>query len=192
MSNDSLFMGKTKPIEYAIILVEVREMDLLKIGQFIAELRKEKNLTQERFGEMLGVTNKTVSRWETGKYLPPADILMSMSKLFDVSINEILTGQRLADTEYKATAEKNLTEAVRQSSFDRKEKMDFFKKKWRKEHIAIMILIGIGAIAVFVIGMVLRSSLLGSMAVLVLVLGLGWRNNAMMSYVEKKVYGDKQ
>ena len=81
-------------------------MDIIKTGEFIAKLRKDKGLTQEQFGDKMGVTNKTVSRWETGKYLPPADVLLLMSELFDVSINELLTGQRLTDMEYKQTAEK--------------------------------------------------------------------------------------
>ncbi len=55
-------------------------MDLMKIGKFIAELRREKGFTQEQFGEKIGVTNKTVSRWETGKYLPPVDILIVISE----------------------------------------------------------------------------------------------------------------
>ena len=66
-------------------------MDLQLIGKFIAELRKEQELTQEQLGEKLGVTNKTVSRWETGAYLPPAEALLAMSDLFSVSINEILS-----------------------------------------------------------------------------------------------------
>lgn len=79
-------------------------MDLIQTGKFIAELRKEKGLTQEQFGEKIGVTNKTVSRWETGTYLPPADILLTMSELFDVSINELLSGQKLNEDEYKQAA----------------------------------------------------------------------------------------
>ena len=76
-------------------------MDLVQIGKFIAELRKEQNLTQEQLGEKVGVTNKTVSRWENGNYIPPADILLAMSQLFDVSVNEILSGKRLLAEEYK-------------------------------------------------------------------------------------------
>ena len=70
-------------------------MDLVQIGKFIAQLRKEHGFSQEKLGEMLGVTNKTISRWETGTYLPSAEMLLSMSKLFDVSINELLSGKRL-------------------------------------------------------------------------------------------------
>ena len=51
-------------------------MDLMKTGKFIADLRKEKGLTQEQLGEKIGVTNKTVSRWETGVYLPPAYVML--------------------------------------------------------------------------------------------------------------------
>jgi len=65
-------------------------VDLIQIGKFIAQLRKEQGLTQEQLGKKTGVTNKTVSRWETGTYLPPADALLAMSELFEVSINEIL------------------------------------------------------------------------------------------------------
>ena len=50
-------------------------MDTIKIGRFLKELRKENKLTQEQLGEKLGVTNKTVSRWETGTYLPPVECL---------------------------------------------------------------------------------------------------------------------
>ena len=51
-------------------------MDLVQIGKFIAQLRKERELSQEKLGEILGVTNKTISRWETGTYLPPAEMLL--------------------------------------------------------------------------------------------------------------------
>ena len=54
-------------------------MELTKIGQFIAELRKEHGYTQEQLGDKIGVTNKTISRWETGMYLPPADTLLMIS-----------------------------------------------------------------------------------------------------------------
>ena len=83
-------------LRIAIIIPEVTQLDLIKIGNFIAELRKKQKLTQEQLGEKLGVTNKTVSRWETGTYLPPAEALLAMSELFGVSINELLSGKRLS------------------------------------------------------------------------------------------------
>ena len=70
-------------------------MDLIRIGKFIAEMRKEQGLSQTQLGEKIGVTNKTVSRWETGMYLPPAEMLLSLSELFGVTVNEILDRNRL-------------------------------------------------------------------------------------------------
>lgn len=163
-------------------------MDIIKTGEFIAKLRKDKGLTQEQFGDKMGVTNKTVSRWETRKYLPPADILLLMSELFDVSINELLAGQRLSDDEYKQTADNNLTEALRSSSFTTKDKIDFFKKKWLKDHIFIMIVIGICILGVLAAGIILHNPILCSFSVILLLLGQIWRNNAMMAYVEKHIY----
>ena len=162
-------------------------MDIIKTGEFIAKLRKDKGLTQEQFGDKMGVTNKTVSRWETGKYLPPADILILMSELFDVSINELLAGQRLSDDEYKQTAEKNLTEVIR-SSFTTKDEIDFFKKKWLKDHIFIMIVIGICILGVLAAGIILQNPILCSFSVILLLFGHIWRYNTMRAYVEKHIY----
>jgi Helix-turn-helix. len=102
-------------------------MDPVAIGKFIAALRKEKGLTQEQFGEKMGVSNKTVSRWETGKYLPPAEVLQAMRDMFGISINEILSGKRLTEKEYRH-AKENLTQVIRSGSFSLKERIEFFRK----------------------------------------------------------------
>jgi len=163
-------------------------MDLIIIGKFISELRKEQKLTQEQLGEIIGVTNKTVSRWETGVYLPPADALMIMSKEFGVSINEILSGKRLTNEEYKETAEENLVKTIKNSSFSLKEKIDFYKKKWLKEHIAIMFMLGIFILAVTVAGILLKEYIICYLALIILVSAHCWRNNSMMSYIEKRAF----
>ena len=90
-------------------------MDMQKIGAFLSELRKEKNLTQNELGEQIGVTNKTISRWENGNYLPPVEILQILSKLYDVSINEILNGERINDSDYKNVSEENVKSALNRS-----------------------------------------------------------------------------
>lgn len=162
-------------------------MDLTIIGKFISELRKEQGLTQEQLGEIIGVTNKTVSRWETGVYLPPADALLIMSEKFGVSINEILSGKRLTNEEYKKTAEENLVQIIN-SRFSLKEKIDFYRKKWLKEHITIMFLLGICILAVTAVGLVLRKYLICYSALFILVSAHCWRNNSMMAYIEKNAY----
>ena len=163
-------------------------MELTQIGKFIAELRKERGFTQEQLGDKIGVTNKTVSRWETGTYLPPADALLMISELFDVSINEILSGKRLSKEEYIEAAEENLRQTIKASSFSLKEKISYFKKKWLKEHIAIMSLWGVCIIGVFIAGVILSKPLFVSGSMLLLVLGHAWRNNTMMTYVEQNAF----
>lgn len=82
-------------------------MDQYKIGRFIAENRKQKNMTQEMLGEKLGVTNKTVSRWETGKYMPDLDTIPVLCDELDISVNELLCGERLNDN-YNKQADDNI------------------------------------------------------------------------------------
>ena len=88
-----------------ILSLEVVIMDQIKIGKFIATLRKEKDLTQEQLGEKLGVTNKTISRWENGNYMPDIEMLSLLSKEFDVSINELISGERLLLDDFKKAAD---------------------------------------------------------------------------------------
>ena len=91
-------------------------MNTKKIGNFLRDLRREQNLTQEELGEKLGATNKTISRWETGTYMPPADILLQLSKLYGVSVNEILSGERLTTADYQPKAEENIVTTLNTSN----------------------------------------------------------------------------
>ena len=68
-------------------------MDLEKIGNFIASLRKEKGLTQEKLGEALGVSSKTISKWERGVNAPDISLLNSLSSILEVDVEELLNGQ---------------------------------------------------------------------------------------------------
>ena len=69
-------------------------MDLQKIGTFLKELRKEKELTQEQLAETLNVSRRTVSRWETGSNMPDLDLLVEMADLYPVDLRELLNGER--------------------------------------------------------------------------------------------------
>ncbi|HBB20647.1 MAG TPA: transcriptional regulator [Ruminococcus sp.] len=95
-------------------------MDTIKIGRFLKELRKENQLTQEQLGEKLGVTNKTVSRWETGTYLPPVECLSMLSEMYGVSINELVAGERLDHERFSEAADENLTQALEENEKRRK------------------------------------------------------------------------
>ncbi len=69
-------------------------MDTLKIGKFIARCRKEKKMTQEDLAKILGVTNKTISRWENGNYMPDLSLLKPLSEVLGISLNELLSGEK--------------------------------------------------------------------------------------------------
>lgn len=72
-------------------------MDLKKIGQFLKRLRKEKGITQEQFAEVMGVSGRTVSRWETGANMPDLDLLIQIADYYEVEIREILDGERKSE-----------------------------------------------------------------------------------------------
>ena len=162
-------------------------MDMIRIGSFLAELRKEKGLTQEKLGEKLGVSNKTVSRSENGNYLPPVEMLQALSTYYGITINEILSGQRLTEVEYRTRAEENMKSALAASSFTLKEKMDYFKKKWKREHIADWVLAILLAIVLCIVG-VLRDNGLQIAAPLWISCFSIVQNNRMMAYVEDRAF----
>ena len=84
-------------------------MDQVRIGRFLAELRKEKEMTQEQFAEKLHVTRRTVSRWETGSNLPDVALLVEIADFYDVDVREIIEGGRkseMMDKEIKDVANK--------------------------------------------------------------------------------------
>lgn len=163
-------------------------MDVKKIGQFLARLRKDKGLTQEQLGEKFGVTNKTVSRWENGNYLPPVEILQLLSELYGLTINEILSAQRLTSAQYQEKAEENIKTALRSSTFTLKEKIEFYKKKWLWDNLFWLVL----ELVVFVAGSVAILCFFESWLVNVLTwavfVRLLQRRNEMMKYVEDRAY----
>lgn len=90
-------------------------------GRFIAELRKEKKLTQKELAEKINVSDKAVSRWETGKGYPDVTSLVSLSEYFDVSVNELLAGKRLTVENIKETADENLISVFEQVQKNKKQ-----------------------------------------------------------------------
>ncbi len=168
-------------------------MDMVKMGSFLAELRKEQGLTQEQLGEKLGVTNKTVSRWETGTYMPPVEMLEELSKMYGLTINELLSGKKLSTEEYKEMAETNIRETLKASTFDLKEKQRYYKKKWRKDHLFTIIICTI-AWLVLLVSLKLQgidAYMIGTVGGLLAVLFYAVLNNRMMAYVENHIYGGK-
>ena len=87
-------------------------MNQEKIGRFISKLRKEKNMTQEQLAEKLGITNKSVSRWENGKTMPDLSIFKQLCETLDISINELMSGERIKDEEYSEKLEENFINTI--------------------------------------------------------------------------------
>lgn len=99
-------------------------MDQKKVGAFMKGLRKEKGITQETFAEILGVTSRTISRWETGSNMPDLDILIQIADYYDVEIREILDGERKSENMNKELEETVLKVA----DYSNEEKMKLMKK----------------------------------------------------------------
>lgn len=120
-------------------------MDQIKIGKFIAELRKGKNMTQEQLGEKLGVSFKTISKWENGRGMPELSTLKPLSEELGISINELLTGERITKEVYQERLEENIINTI-----------DYTSKKIENRNnliglilIVFGVLISITAVAIF-------------------------------------------
>lgn len=99
-------------------------MDQIKTGSFLREMRKEKGLTQEQLAEKLGVSNRSVSRWENGRNMPDFDLVTEMAHIYEISIEEILSGERKNDM-----IDREKEEAmVKVSKYEADEKMRFAKR----------------------------------------------------------------
>lgn len=115
-------------------------MDTKKVGAFLKQLRKENNMTQEQLGERIGVTNKTISRFETGNYMPPVECLAILSDIYKISINEILVGKRVNEEKIKEIADKNVTSVL--------EELQKENQKFENRMLGIMAVNTILAIAI--------------------------------------------
>lgn len=111
-------------------------MNQEKIGKFISECRKEKGLTQLQLAEKLNITNRAVSKWETGKSCPDASIMMELCGILGITVNDLLSGERITMENYQKNAEDNLVELYR-----KKEKATMDLLKFELIFIAIAIVL---------------------------------------------------
>jgi transcriptional regulator with XRE-family HTH domain len=95
-------------------------MDLIKIGKFIANCRKEKNITQEQLAEKLFITDRAVSKWERGLSLPDADKMLDLCNILDINVNELLNGERIDMKDYEKKNEELLVELAKQDELKNK------------------------------------------------------------------------
>ena len=89
-------------------------MDQIKIGKFIAESRKKTNLTQAQLAEKLNITDRAISKWETGKSLPDSSIMLELCDVLKITVNDLLSGEVVTMDNYNKELENNLLEMVKQ------------------------------------------------------------------------------
>ncbi len=167
-------------------------MDMIKIGGFLKELRKEQGLTQEQLGEKLGTTGKTVSRWETGTYLPPVEMLQALSELYGLTINELLAAQRLTPEEAPSKAEENLAQLIKENHvFQLNEQKQYWRDKWLRDHRGTIILLIIAYAVSQLIGLMIDRIMLNATSSLIAIGIAVFFSNARDSYVEHHLYDEK-
>lgn len=120
-------------------------MDQVKIGRFIAECRKSKNMTQAELAEKLNITDRAISKWETGKGMPDSSIMLELCSKLDISVNELLSGEVIKMENYNVRAEQNLLEMKKQ-----KEEAD-------KRLLKMEIIIGVLSTLIFLVSVFVAS-----------------------------------
>ncbi|MBQ6825784.1 MAG: helix-turn-helix transcriptional regulator [Clostridia bacterium] len=120
-------------------------MDQIKIGKFIAECRKNRNLTQMQLAEKLNITDRAVSKWETGKSLPDSSIMLELCDILKITVNDLLSGEVVKMDNYNKELEKNLLEMIKE-----KEKAD-------KRLLTLEWVIGILSVIVLLLPVIIAS-----------------------------------
>lgn len=165
-------------------------MDQEKIGKFIATCRKDKKLTQEQLAEKLNISKNAVSKWERGLNLPDVSIMQELCRILGITLNKLFIGDKIIDEKYKEVADDNLLNALENSSFTLKEKIYFYKNKWKKEHISKMVLCFISWI-ILIVALKFQNVefyIIGTIAGMLSVLFYIVLYNQMIIYVENNAY----
>ena len=114
-------------------------MDQIKVGAFLKDLRKEKGITQEQLAEKLGVSGRTISRWETGKNMPDISLLVEIAEFFDVSIPEIIKGERKSENMKNETKEvaETMSDYAKCQGRERAAYKEFPKYEYNRTHCIV-------------------------------------------------------
>lgn len=94
-------------------------MDQSKTGRFIAEQRRAQNLTQRQLADHLAISDKTVSKWECGKGLPEVSLMLPLCQILQITVNDLLSGEKVAEGDYQKKAEENMMELMKENAENR-------------------------------------------------------------------------
>ena len=97
-------------------------MDQSKTGKFIAQERRAQNLTQRQLADKLAISDKTVSKWECGKGLPEVSLMLPLCEILQITVNDLLSGEKVAEGDYQKKAEENMMDLIRENA-ENKERM---------------------------------------------------------------------
>lgn len=95
-------------------------MDQIRIGKFIAESRKSRNLTQRQLADALSISDKTISKWECGKGLPEVSLMLPLCAALDITVNDLLSGEKVSSIDYHKKAEGNMINLMKENEENRK------------------------------------------------------------------------
>ena len=98
----------------------VGNLDQIRIGRFIAQCRKARGLTQRQLADGLGISDKTVSKWECGNGLPEVSLMLPLCEALGITVNDLLSGERVAQADYQKKAEENMMELIRENAENKK------------------------------------------------------------------------
>lgn len=135
-------------------------MDQILIGKFIAEERKRKGYTQRELSEKIGISDKTVSKWERGNGFPEVSLLLPLCNELNITVNELLSGKRVSEEDYRKEAEENMVNLVKEAQEN--------KKKFILSNMAAALVV-LAAVPLFVLSGFLELSVL--FRILLIVIG---------------------
>lgn len=97
-----------------------KSVEQIKIGKFIAEERKAKGLTQRQLADTLSISDKTVSKWECGKGLPEVSLMLPLCETLNITVNDLLSGERVSEVDYQKKAEENMMDLMKENQENKK------------------------------------------------------------------------
>jgi len=117
-------------------------MNQEKIGKFILELRREKNMTQQELADKIGVTDRAISKWENGRGLPDLSLMIPLCKELGITINELISGEQIEKEDYQSKLEENIFKTI-----------DYTNKKFANKNKIFKIVVGIMIILITITGL---------------------------------------
>ena len=162
-------------------------MNQEKIGRLIAECRKDKKITQVELADKLGVTDKSVSKWENGKCLPDVSLYKDLCNILGITLNEFFSGEKIKEENFKEQADNNLFNALENSSFTLKEKIKYYGDKWDKEHFFELTIATLVIAGFIIYGFIKNNGIQFIFMIVGFIYGI-WEKNRKQAYIERNAY----